>query len=49
MAEWWKYVSLNKAITGSDNGMLPVCQQAIIWINDDVLSIRLLGNNFIQI
>ena len=39
--EWRIYASINKAIIGSDNGLLPVWQQAIIWTNA--------GTRFIQI
>ena len=32
-------------IIGSDNGLLPVRHQAIIWTNDGILSIGPLGKN----
>ena len=31
--EWWLYASVHMAIIGSDNGLLPVWHQAIIWTN----------------
>ena len=33
MAEWRIYPSVNLAITGSDNGLMPVWRQTIIWTN----------------
>ena len=38
------YASVNQDIIGSDDGLLPVWQQAIIWPNTDKLSIRPRGN-----
>ena len=40
---------MNRAIRGPHNGLLPVQHQAIIWTNDDLLSIRLIGINFSEI
>ena len=39
----------NLVNTGSDNGLLPVQHQAIIWANADILSIGLPGTNVIEI
>ena len=39
----------NWVIIGSGNGLMPVCRQAITWINDDLLSIRLFGTKFSKI
>ena len=36
-------------IIGSDNGLAPGRRQAIIWTNAGILSIGLLGTNFIEI
>ena len=36
-------------IIGSDNVLSPDRRQAIIWTNDEVLSIELLGTNFSEI
>ena len=36
-------------IIGSDNGLLPVRRQAIIWTNAGILLIRTLGTNFSEI
>ena len=41
--------SVYQAIIGSDNGLLPVQHQAIIWTNEVLLSIILSGTNFIFI
>ena len=38
-----------EAIISSDNGLLPGLRQAIIWTNDDLLSIGPLGTNFSEI
>ena len=43
------YASVNLAIIGSDNGLVPVKRQAIIWTNDGLLSIGTLGTNFSEI
>ena len=45
-AEWRIYASLNWVIIGSDNGLLPVRCQAIIWTNAGILLIWPLGTNF---
>ena len=34
---WCRYTSVNYAIIGSDNGLLPVWHQAIIWISAGIL------------
>ena len=39
-------LSLLMVIIGLGNGLLPVWGQAIVWINDDHLSIGPLGTNF---
>ena len=39
----------NLTITGSDNGLSPDRRQAIIWTNDGLLWIGLLGTNFGEI
>ena len=36
----------NLTIIGSDNGLMPGRRQAIIWTNDGILLIALLGTNF---
>ena len=36
-------------IIGSDNGLLPIQRQAIIWTNDGILLIGPLGTNFNEI
>ena len=41
-----RYVSLNYAIIGSDNGLTPDRCQTIIWTNAWILLIRPLGTNF---
>ena len=43
------HTSVNKAITGSDNGMSPVRCQANIWTNACLLLIEPLGTNFREI
>ena len=43
------YPSVSKAITGSDNGLLPKRRHAIIWTNADILSIRSWVTYFIEI
>ena len=45
-AEWRIYVSVNKAIIGSDNGLSPIQHQAIAWTSDDLLQFRPKGKNF---
>ena len=44
------HVSVNKAITVSDNGLVPNRRQAIIWTNAGLLLIKSLNTNlnFIQ-
>ena len=37
------------SIIGSDNGVVPGRRQAIVWINDGVFVIGLLGTNFGEI
>ena len=39
-AEWRIYASVNLAIIGSDNGLLPGRRQAFIRTNDGILLIR---------
>ena len=39
-AEWRIYVSVNKAIIGSDNGLSPIQHQAIAWTSDDLLQFK---------
>ena len=48
-AEWRIYASVTYANTGSDNGLLPVRHQAIIWTNAGMLSIRPSRINFREI
>ena len=43
------YASLNWVVIGSDNGLLPVRPQAIIWTNAGILLIGPLGTNFSEI
>ena len=44
------YICVSKlTIIGSDNGLLPVQCQAIIWTNAGILLIRTLGSNFSEI
>ena len=38
-----------QTIIGSDNGLLPGRRQAIIWTNDGILLIGILGTNFSEI
>ena len=38
--EWHIYVSVDQTVIGLDKGMSPIQCQAIIWANDDILSIR---------
>ena len=42
--QWRIYASVNYAIIASDNGLLPVRRQAIIWTNDGLLFGRLRTN-----
>ena len=39
-AEWHIYMPVKHANIGSDNGLLPVQCQVIIWTNAAILSIR---------
>ena len=48
-AEWRIYVSVNYAITGSDNGLSPGRHQGIIWTNAGILLIGPLGTNISEI
>ena len=48
-AGWCMYASVNWVIIGSDNGLLPVWCQAIIWINADNSSIRPEGTYFNEV
>ena len=48
-AMWCKYASVNNAIIGSDNGLLPIRCQAIIWTNAGFLLIRPQGKYFKEI
>ena len=41
------YLSVNKVFIDSDNGVVPIQHQAIIWANDILLSIGPLGTNII--
>ena len=43
------YASVNWGSIGSDNGLLPIRRQAIIWTNDGLLSIGPLKANFSEI
>ena len=43
------YVSVNQASIGSDNGLLPICHQAIIQTNAGLLSTGPLAINFSEI
>ena len=43
------YVSVNWVSIGSDNGLLPVRRQAIIWTNAGLLSIGTLQTYFSEI
>ena len=45
-AEWRIYASLNLAIIGSDNGLLPDRHQAIILTNAGILLIESWGTDF---
>ena len=40
MAKKCIYVSVDKTIISSDNGLAPNRRQAIIWTNDDIMPIR---------
>ena len=48
-AEWPIYASGNYTTIGSDNGLLPVWQQAIIWTNAGILLTGPLKMNFSEI
>ena len=48
-AEWRIYASLNWIIIASNNDLLPVRRQAIIWNNAGILLIGPLGTNFSEI
>ena len=43
------YASVNSVNIGSDNGLLPIQCQAIIWTNAGILLIGHLGTNFSEI
>ena len=43
------YASVNQVSTGSDNGLLPIQHQAIIWNSAGLLSTGPLGTNFSEI
>ena len=47
--QWHIYASVNYATRGSDDGLLPVRHRAIIWANDSLLLIALLGTNFREV
>ena len=50
ISPWWRISeSANWVSTGSDNGLMPVQRQAIIWTNADLLSIGPLGTKFSDI
>ena len=52
-AEWRMHVCMRQytmhAIIGFDNGLGPIWRQAIIWTNDNLLSIGSLGMTFAEI
>ena len=48
-AEWRIYSSINLAIIGSDNGLLSIRRQAIIWPNAGSLLIGLILTNFMEV
>ena len=48
-AEWCIYASINQAIIGSDNGLLPGRHHTIIWTNARILLIVPQGTNFSEI
>ena len=43
------YASVNWVSMGSDNGLLPIQRQAIIWTNVGILLIEHLGTKFSEI
>ena len=45
-AEWCIYASVNYAIIGPDNGVLPLRRQAIVWTNAGIWLIGTLGTKF---
>ena len=45
-AEWRIYSSVKHTIIASDNGLLPVQRQAIVWTNAAILSIWPKGTYF---
>ena len=47
--KWYINVSVNQAITGSDNGLSSDWCQVIIWTNVSILLIGYLGTNFNEI
>ena len=46
---WRIYASLNWVTFGSDNGLSPIRRHAIIWTNEGMSLIGLLGTNFNEI
>ena len=48
-AEWRIYTSVNYANISSDNGLSPARNQTIVWPNDGLLFIKLLGTNLSEI
>ena len=44
-AEWCIFASINQVSICSDNGLLPIWHQAIIWINSGLLLIGPAGTN----
>ena len=42
------YVSVNKVIIGTDNGLSPDRRQSIIWTNGGILFIGTMGINFCE-
>ena len=48
-AEWRIYASVNNTIIGSDNGLAPTRQQAIVWSNTRILIIEPLWTDFSEI
>ena len=47
---WMTHICVDDlTLNGSDNGLSPIRRQAIIWTNDDILSIRPYGTHFNEI
>ena len=47
--QWCIYTSVKQAVIVSDNGLLPVRRQAMIWTNADLLPIGPWATNFSEI